>query len=200
MTLDLINLLNFCIELFILTISFSMCLSLFASLISVSLCGLSLPLDTSIEQPQFEPPIFRSGLSQQKLSRIHMMLVEVDGSLTSLSEYKGFRQFFVAKATEIGITGTIQRIVRSNVRIVFEADSQLKMDSFTKFLDNCTDMEMIKNCDFESQEYIPVSLRFKNFRILTNFSSRVLKGNYTEGNDFDNVSVSSSNSEVSMLK
>ena len=102
--------------------------------------------------------------------------------------------------SEIGITGTIQRIVRSNVRIVFEADSQLKMDSFTIFLNDCTGMKMIGDYTFEREELVPVAFRFKIFRILTNFSSKVLKGNYTEGNDFDNVSVSSSNSEVSMLK
>ena len=178
-----------------------MSLSLSLPLSLVCLCVVCLFLwIPSIEQPQLEPPIFRSGLSQPKLSRIHLMLVEVDGSLTSLSEYKGFRQFVVAKATEIGITGTIQRIVRSNVRIVFEADSQLKMDSFTHFLNECTDMKMIGEIAFEREEFVPVSFRFRNFHILTNFSSRVFKGSYTEGNDFDNVSVSSSNSEVSMLK
>ena len=52
-------------------------------------------------------------------------------------------------------------------------------------------MKMIGEIAFEREEFVPVSFRFRNFHILTNFSSRVFKGSYTEGNDFDNVSVMS---------
>ena len=55
---------------------------------------------------------------------------------------------------------------------------------------------MIGYYNFEREEHTPVSFRFTNFRILTNLSKKVIKGSYTEGDDFDKVSVSSSNSEM----
>ena len=59
---------------------------------------------------------------------------------------------------------------------------------------------MIGYCNFEREEHTPVSFRFKNIRILTNLPKKVIKGSYTEGDDFDKVSSSSSNSEMSMFK
>ena len=59
---------------------------------------------------------------------------------------------------------------------------------------------MIGYYNFEREEHTPVSFRFTNFRILTNVPKKVIKGSYTEGNNFDKVSGSSSNSEMSMFK
>jgi len=59
---------------------------------------------------------------------------------------------------------------------------------------------MIGYYNFEREEHTPVSFRFKIFRILTNLPKKVIKGSYTEGDDFDKVSLSSSNSEMSMFK
>jgi len=151
-----------------------------------------------IEQTQLEPPIFISGPAKKLINQIQMILIDVDGSLASLSEHKGFRRFFVANANVIGITGTIQRLNLNNVRIVFEADSQGRMDAIAKFLYDCIDLKMIRA--FKIEHEVAVSIRSKNFCILTDFSSGVTKGHYSEGDDFDKVSVSSSNAEVSVLK
>ena len=59
-------------------------------------------------------------------------------------------------------------------------------------------MKMIGYYNFEREEHTSVSFRFKNIRILTNLPKKVIKGSYTEGDDFDKVS--SSNSEMSMFK
>ena len=154
----------------------------------------------SVENPQLEPPKFGKGPGRKLLTRVQMLLKEVDGSLTCFSEYKGFRRFFEANANRIGVTGTIQRLERNNVRIVFETESQLRMDSFSDFLFNCIDKKMIGEYITESQEDVTVSFRDRNFRIIGDHSRKAVKGLYSEGTEFDKVSVSSSNNEVSILK
>ena len=58
---------------------------------------------------------------------------------------------------------------------------------------------------FRIEHEVAVSIRSKNFCILTDFTSGVTKGHYSEGDDsegddFDKVSVASFNTEVSVLK
>jgi len=126
------------------------------------------------------------------------MLIDVDGGLTSLSEHKGFRKFFVARATQIGITGTIQRVTLNNVRIIFETSSQEQLNLLSKFLGECIDQAMLSRYDVEAEE--EVTLPHESFGIKTDFSKTAVKGIYSDGDEFEKMSESSSNAEVSILK
>ena len=152
----------------------------------------------SLAPNQWERPKLKDFAIPQKGTQYTILLIDVNGSLASLSEHKGFRKFFVAHANAIGITGTIQRIIQNNVRISVEASSQDILDNFMVFLNECEEHGMISSHEIESEK--AVSLPQKTFLIKTDLSKRVEKGKYSDGDEFEKMSESSSNAEVSMLK
>lgn len=122
-------------------------------------------------------------------------LRDVNGSLTTLSPHRGFRRFVQAKAKEIGITGSIQRYHHSDVRIQFEGTiPQIKL--FIAFLNLCREQGMIENFDGCKQR-IEALRYFNDFVVDPDLSCAVvnggmiLKGAFSDGNEFDKVSVCS---------
>ena len=65
-----------------------------------------------------------------------MLLTNVNGSLTLLSAFRGFRNFITAKAQEIGITCVIQRYHHRDVYLKFEGTPD-EVNLFKKFLHEC---------------------------------------------------------------
>jgi hypothetical protein len=99
----------------------------------------------------------------------------------------------VAKCLEIGITGTIQRFNLRNVRIVADISSADNWAEFTLFLRQCRDQEMIDGFQIEKEEV--ATFQYEDFLIIQDFSSRVVKGEHSDG-DYAKRSESSSNKEV----
>jgi acylphosphatase len=126
-----------------------------------------------------------------------MRLVEVNGSLTTLSEHRGFRNFVKAKADELGVTGTIQRYHHNDVMIEFEGTIQ-QVREFREFLRMCQGQDMIQTF---ANEYLTPSdyLKFENFKILKDFSrtvergGKVVRGQYSDG-QYDKISEYSADS------
>jgi acylphosphatase len=118
----------------------------------------------------------------------------VDGSLTSLSEHRGFRKFVVKKALEIGITGTIQRYYSRNVKIVLDISSRVQWDAFKMFLSQISDQKMIGGFQFVKEEV--ATFQHEDFFIIQDFSSKAEQGLHSDGSDYAKRSESSSNKEV----
>jgi acylphosphatase len=125
-----------------------------------------------------------------------MRLVEVNGSLTTLSEHQGFRNFVKAKADELGVTGRIQRYYHNDVLIEFEGTIQ-QVRELRQFLTRCQGQDMIQT--FRDDILSPSDdLMFDNFKILKDFSRTVerrgnVKGEYSDG-QFDKISEYSADS------
>jgi len=114
--------------------------------------------------------------------QISILLMEVDGSLTSLSEVKGFRRYVKATADSLNITGTIQRFNLRNVKIVFETDSRSQMNSFVQFLQRCVSMAMVERIEFDSEKDISFKLS-TTFSIIKNFSKGAVAGEHSIDTD-----------------
>ena len=128
------------------------------------------------------------------------VLRDVDGSLTVLSTHRGFRKFVQAKAIEIGITGSIQRYHHSDVRIHYEGTA-LQIEQFIAFLNLCRHQSMIGAVD-KFYRIKADERRFDDFLIDRDFSrtvtngGKVLKGRYSDGDEYDKVSEYSANSPI----
>jgi len=115
------------------------------------------------------------------------ILREVNGSLTVLSPHHGFRKFVQAKATEIGITGSIQRYHHSDVRIHYEGTAS-QITRFIAFLNLCRHQGMIGAVDKYSRTRAE-ERRFDDFLIDRDFSrtvangGKVLKGAFSNGDE-----------------
>jgi acylphosphatase len=126
-----------------------------------------------------------------------MRLVKVNGSLTTLSEHRGFRNFIKAKADELGVTGTIQRYRHNDVQIEFEGTNQ-QVGEFLHFLRMCRGQGMIQNFT-NITERKGEFLHHDNFQIVTDLSrtvergGRVIKGQYSDS-QYDKISEYSADS------
>jgi len=116
----------------------------------------------------------------------------VDGSQTVLAPHHGFRKFVQAKAMEIGITGAIQRYHHSDVRISYEGTAS-QVNQFIAFLNMCRRQGMIGSVDQVSSTRAE-KRRFHDFLIDRDFSctevngEEVLKGAYSDGDEYDTLS------------
>jgi acylphosphatase len=134
------------------------------------------------------------------LYAISIRLVEVNGKLTSLSEHKGFRKFVRESAEIVGVTGTIQRYHHNDVKIFFEGP----MDAaarFQAYLRHWQQQGMFQTfADYEPKQAVfPL---FNSFSIIQDHSrtvergGTVIKGIYSDGEEFDKFSTYSANSQV----
>ena len=142
--------------------------------------------------------------SPPALIRYSIRLTNVNGKLTSLSEYQGFRKFVKAKAVELHVGGTIQRYHERDVMVVFEGYAD-DVREFYNFLKRCKMQDMIESfaeIHYETLDdmWQMVSENF-SFKILKNFSKTVrqggtiITGRYS-GEDFDKITVFSADSEI----
>ena len=128
-----------------------------------------------------------------------MTLVNVNGSLTSLSSSRGFRNYVKANATAMGITGVIQRYHHNDVRIQFEGTENQVRD-FTHFLTACRGQHMIELFEGVSRSSNIIRL-YDTFDIITDFSriveqgGKVIRGQYSDP-DHDKLSVYSSDQPI----
>ena len=126
-----------------------------------------------------------------------MTLISVNGSLTVLSPYVGFRKYVQAKAVEIGITGSIQRCHHHDMRIQFEGTVP-QVQQFTQFLSLCVGQGMIETIDPYHQR-TQLFRAFNNFAIVRDFSrtvangGKVIKGECSLGDEYDKLSEFSAN-------
>jgi acylphosphatase len=124
-----------------------------------------------------------------------MMMMNVDGSLTSLSSCRGFRNYVKARADEVGITGVIQRYHHNDVRIQFEGNED-QVSVFIQFLTACRGQRMIELFEGVSRSSNIVRL-YDSFDIITDFSrtvecgGKVHRGRFSDP-DHDKSSVYSS--------
>jgi acylphosphatase len=125
--------------------------------------------------------------------------VEVNGSLTTLSEHRGFRNFVKAKADELGVTGTIQRYHLKDVMIEFEGTNR-QVGEFMHFLQMCSAQEMIQTFT-DMIDSRGEFLHYDNFRILEDLSKpverggKVIRGQYSDG-QCDKISEYSGDSPI----
>lgn len=128
------------------------------------------------------------------------ILRDVNGSLTVLSPHHGFRKFVQAKAIEIGITGSIQRYHHRDVRIQYEGTA-LQIIQFIAFLNLCRHQGMIGVVDKINRTRAE-ERRFDDFLIDMDFSrtvtngGKVIKGLYSDGDEYDKLSEYSANSPM----
>jgi acylphosphatase len=112
-----------------------------------------------------------------------LRLTDVDGSLTTLSTHRGFRNFVKAKADEIGVTGTIQRYLHSDAIIEFEGTDQ-RVGEMWVFLRLCHGQGMFQNFGISSERVSNCS-RYEDFSILADFTlereGKIAKGLYSDG-------------------
>jgi acylphosphatase len=120
-------------------------------------------------------------------------LRNVDASLTSLAEVKGFRNFVKAQADKIGVTGYIQRYHADDLKLGFEGTEE-QCDEFLSWLLSLeSDYDMIKRIEpiVDGKER---HRRYnKSFNKVTDHSrlkergGTVHRGPYSDG-DFDKIS------------
>ena len=119
-----------------------------------------------------------------------MTLTDINGSLTSLSETKGFRNYFKTVADQYGIRGSIKRIptVRAQLELVCTETAFLKF--LAEFLDECAAVGMFR---FNSADITLSPCRFppQTFQILCTDRNKVENGAYSS-NEFDRLSHASS--------
>ena len=77
-----------------------------------------------------------------------MYLRNVDATLTSLAEVRGFRNFVKAKAHKVGIIGYIQRYHADDLKLGFEGTDQQCREFFNWLKRLRTDYHMIELFDF----------------------------------------------------
>ena len=77
--------------------------------------------------PTFFPPA-----SPTESFRIQLELAEIDGTLSALSKYRGFRNFFVAKCNEIKLDGYIWRVPKTRAKIL-ACGSKDKIEQLLEF-------------------------------------------------------------------
>ena len=127
----------------------------------------------------------RDTTVSEPLFHVEWMLGDVDGSLASLSKYKGFRRFIVEKAKENNLFGTVQRWHCSDVKIIVEG-SKSNVTVFLKILSALQHQGMISGVEalFPAQ---PVTLMtmfdfriIKNNRRLKDNKGTILKGIYSD--------------------
>jgi len=138
----------------------------------------------------------------ERLFRLEMMLCEVDGSLATLSEYRGFRRFIQAKATDLGLGGTIQRYDKSDVKVVLEGTKE-QVANFVAFLDYCIKTyRMMEKRRFINPMQEVMLAEYNDFAVVKDHRKQqgrggtIVKGQFSDGNDYDCVTTSSANSPV----
>ena len=77
-----------------------------------------------------------------------MILRNVDATLTSLAEDRGFRNFAKSQADKVGITGYIQRYHANDLKLGFEGTDQQCREFFDWLKRLRTDYQMIEIFDF----------------------------------------------------
>lgn len=141
-----------------------------------------------------------TSISHVGYIRMTEILRGVDGSQTVLAPHHGFRKFVQAKAMEIGITGSIQRYHHSDVRMRYEGTAS-QVNQFIHFLDLCRGHGMISVVDQVAHHSVEAR-RFHDFFIDRDFNftvvngGRLLKGTYSDGNEFDKVRTNSADLTV----
>jgi acylphosphatase len=122
-----------------------------------------------------------------------MYLRNVNASLASLSEVKGFRNFVKSEADRIGITGFIQRYHANGLKLGFEGSREQCRD-FLNWLSNLrSDYHMIEHYDFVVYAAQRDMRGYKSFEKIMDHSrlrergGTVCKGPYSEG-DMDKLS------------
>ena len=127
--------------------------------------------------------------------------MEVNGSMASLSAFGGFRCFIQTKATELRLTGTVQRYDKSDVKVVLEGTKQ-QLCIFLNCIDSLiNDTDMITRRMFLGQAQVVLFRECNSFSIVMDERKRkenkgtIVKGQYSP-DKYDLVSNSSANSPV----
>jgi acylphosphatase len=122
-----------------------------------------------------------------------MYLRNVDASLASLAEVKGFRNFVKARADSIGVTGFIQRFHANDLKLGFEG-SEEQCDDFLNWLFQLnSDYHMIGFFQFITEAFSRRRRLHVSFEKIMDHSrlkergSTVYKGPYSDS-DMDKLS------------
>eukprot|EP00981_Chlorochromonas_danica_P010030 scaffold2935_cov154-Ochromonas_danica.AAC.1 len=83
-----------------------------------TLANMNLPLPPPSAAVQPVAPVFPTHHAPQEEFILQLKFHSVDGTKFILSEYRGFRNFIVSKATEIGLKGYVWRIPLVHATIV----------------------------------------------------------------------------------
>jgi acylphosphatase len=142
----------------------------------------------------------RDTTVSEPLFHVEWMLRGVNGSLVSLSKYKGFRRFIVGKAEENNLFGTVQRWDCRDVKIIVEG-SNSNVTAFLKILSALQHQSMISGVEPLSPAQsitLMTSCDFciiKNNRKLKDNKGTIVKGIYSDDlQQYDVESVSSADS------
>jgi acylphosphatase len=122
-----------------------------------------------------------------------MFLRNVDASLASLAEVRGFRNFVKAEADRIGVTGFIQRYHANDLKLGFEGSGEQCRDFLNWLVRVRSDYRMIGHFDpvvHAAQRDIRYYVSFDKIMDHSRIKERggtVCKGPYSEG-DMDKLS------------
>src|SRR5687768_6855172 len=90
-----------------------------------------------------------AGASMQtspNIERCTLRLYNVDGSLTTLSAYRGFRRMVQHVATEMGITGTIHRYHHRDLILTVEGSPE-QSAKFEAFIVDLFEKKMVERIE-----------------------------------------------------
>ena len=147
---------------------------------SVVICPLQLMIFAGL-------PVWLQQQHQQQVARpvLHSRTsfwMRVDGKLTTLQysgcddetstlkAEKGFRRFVVLAANNLGITGFIQRRMKSDVEVFYEGTDD-QMERFEELLSAWLKQELVGEVKVNSAEEGYVHRRYTDFGIHRNFTN-----------------------------
>lgn len=137
-----------------------------------------------------------STLPELQFLTIEEEWVDVDVSLASLSESKGFRRYVQSNALRIGISGYIQRYHHRNIRVVYQGDMEA-VKAFQGLKSQWESWGILQSVVFKSETATRMRT-YPTFALRKDFSRHtsrngVQAGCYS-GNEFDKISEFSADS------
>jgi len=143
--------------------------------------GLPLPSTSYFDQP-----------SQMT---IWFVLRSINGSLCSLSEEPGFRNYVARNLRDIGVSGYIQRIPRTDADLIVKGTRE-QLSRVRDFLNKIKQQGIIERCYVRNGT--PMYEPEDEFEVMASDRPKVVTGNYSN-REWDIVSVST-RSETPILK
>lgn len=106
-------------------------------------------------------------------------LEDVNGSILSLSEAKGFRHYVASRIREMGLKGYIKRVPRQHAKLVVTG-TRAQLQEVEDFLEEMEEQGLIHGHFREKQpDMIPIS---KTFKVLSSDRKYVMTGSYSDKN------------------
>ena len=101
---------------------------------------------------------------------------DVNGSITGLSETKGFRNYVASRIRAMGLKGYIKRVPRRHAKLVVTGTPS-QITEVEEFLAEMEDQRMLHGHFREPPEKIPMS---RTFKVLSSNRRFVLTGTYSD--------------------